>query len=133
MGILSDAAMAPIKRALEIALPDRCTIKRVTSADNGHGGWTESETDFVIDLPCRVDKDQRVERELIVAGRPGAESSFVISLSMVATRWPGGTVDVQATDKLTVTGEGAGTYEPIGDGGPVSDEFLREVRVTKTE
>jgi hypothetical protein len=133
MGIQSAAAAAANRRKLEKALPDRCTVKRVSPIDDGHGGWTDGETDFATGIPCRVDKDATMDRELIVAGRQTAESSFVVSLSTVASRWPNDVVDVKASDRLVVTGDGAGTYEPIGDGGPVTDEYLRTVRCTKTE
>jgi hypothetical protein len=133
VGILSARAQQRIARAIEKALPDRCTVRRVGQVDDGHGGWTEGEADVATAVPCRVDKDAQTDREAVVAGRPTAESYYTVSLSMVATRWPGGTVSVEAGDRLVVTGEAAGTYEPTGDGGPVTDEYLRAVRCTKTE
>lgn len=130
MGILRPAVEARVRKAVERALPDRCTIRRVAQPVTG-GAWTDTPSDFAIDIPCRVDKDQRYEREALLAGRLTTETSFVLLLSAVASRWPGGVVDVHATDVLVVTGDGAGTYEVLGEGGPVTDEYVREVRVKK--
>lgn len=133
MGILGPAAEAPIRAALEVALPDRAAITRVTPTGDGHGGWTDQSTTFATGIPCRVDKDARYDREMVLAGRSSGESSFVLLLSTVAARWPGGVVDVRASDQIVITGDGAGTYEPASAGGPVSDEFVREIRVSKME
>lgn len=128
MGILGADQEAPIRAALEVALPDRCTIKRVTQTQNTTtGGWSESESTFASDIPCRVDRRELSPRERAIGEREAAVAAYTVSLSTVASRWPAGTVDVQATDRLVITGDGAGTYEVAGTGGPVSDEFLREV------
>jgi hypothetical protein len=114
-------------------LTDRCAVKRPNRVSDGEGGFILGETEVATGVPCRVAKDLTIERELIIAGRPSSQSSFVVTLSTVAAHWSGGTVDVQASDRLVVTGEGEGTYEPIGDGGPVTAEYLRAVRCTKVE
>lgn len=131
MGILSEAEAAPIREALEIALPDRCTIKRVGPTADGSGGWTEGETDFATGIPCRVDQRELSPRERPIGDRVTAVAAYTISLSTVASRWPDDTVDVRATDRLVVTGDAAGTYEPADAGGPVTDEFLRAVPVNR--
>ena len=127
MGILNAAAANAAKRALEKALPDRCAITRVGPTADGSGGWTEGETAFATGIPCRVDLRELSPRERAVGGRPTAIAAYTISLSTVASRWPAGTVDVRATDRLVVTGEASGVYEPADPGGPVSDELLRAV------
>lgn len=140
MGILGAAAEAPIRAQFEILMPDRCTVRRVTQPLTG-GAWTDTETDYAVGVPCRVDKDQRYDREQSEAGRLTAESSYIVVLSTVAARWPGsvgesiapGTVDIRPNDTLVVTGDGAGTYQPIGSGGPVTDEYVRSVRCNKVE
>lgn len=130
MGILGAEAEAPNRAELELLLPDRCTVKRVGQPLTA-GAWADTESDYATGVPCRVDKDGATDRELVVAGRLGAEESYVIMLSTVASRWPGGVVSVQPNDRLVVTGDGAGSYQPIGSGGPVSDELVRSIRCKK--
>lgn len=132
MGILGAEAEAPIRAALEIALPDRCAITRVTrTQDATTGGWSESEATYASGIPCRVDKRDLSARERGVGDRFSAVAAYTVALSTVASRWPGGVIDVRASDRLVVTGDGAGTYEPADPGGPTTDEFLREVPVNK--
>lgn len=129
MGILSTSAANSAKRAIEIALPDRCAIIRVTrTQDPTTGGYTESEATYASGIPCRVDLyGQRTPSERPVAGRESAVTTIIVMLSAHPSRWPGGVVDVRATDHLVITGEGAGTYEPIDAGGPVTDDLARSV------
>lgn len=131
MGILDAASEASVRAAFEVVLPDRCTVKRGTSSVDSTGDWSPSDTDIATAVPCRVDKDQNTDREALIAGRVIAEGYYTITLSAVAARWPGGTVDVRANDTLVVTGSGAGTYEPQGGGGPTTDEWVREIKATK--
>jgi hypothetical protein len=131
MGILDAASEAAVRAAFEITLPDRCTVKRATSTTDSTGAWAPADTDVAAGVPCRVDKDQNADREALIAGRVIAEGYYTVTLSAVASRWPGGVVDVRANDQLVVTGSGAGTYQPTGSSGPTTDEWLRPIRCSK--
>jgi hypothetical protein len=134
MGILDAATEASVRATFEQeVMPDRCTVNRYATAGDGAGGWTGDPAVFAAGIPCRVDKDQTMDREAIIAGRQITASAYIITLSMVAARWPGGVVDVRTGDQLIVTGSGAGTFEVISSGGPSTDEFTRIVRATKVE
>lgn len=134
MGILSDAEADPIKLALEIALPDRCAILRKgsPSVNATTGGWTEGESTYASNIPCRVDtRGMQTPIERPVSGRVSAVGLFNVVLSTHSSRWPGGTVDVRPTDIFVVTGEGAGRYEIVDAGGPVTDDLVRTVPATR--
>lgn len=131
MGILGADAEAPIRADLELLLPDRCTVRRGAAVSDGAGGWTGGDADAATNVPCRADRDQSVEREALIAGRSISQGGYVVMLSTVASRWPGGVIDIRASDSLIVTGDAAGTYQPLGSGGPTTDEFVREVRCIK--
>lgn len=132
MGILSTAAANSAKRAIEVALPDRAAITRVTrTQDPVTGGYTESETTYASGIPCRVDKSGLTPREREIADRFGSVQTVNIMLSALPTRWPGGVIDVRASDTLVVTGDFSGTYEAAEDGGPTSDELARTLVAVK--
>jgi hypothetical protein len=131
MGMLGTAAEVPIRAAFEKVLPDRCSIIHVTAVKDATGGWTSAETTYASGIPCRVDDSQTMSREQITAGRQVAEAPYFISLSTVASRWPGGVISVTSKDKLVVTGDGAGTYEATAAGGPSTDQYLRAVPCTR--
>jgi hypothetical protein len=76
------------------------------------------------DIPCRVEIRQSMPVERAVGGRLSAVTEINVLLSTVSTRWPNGIVSVEGTDQLVVTGEGAGTYEPVGPGGPATDDWV---------
>lgn len=132
MGILSTAAANSAKRAIEVALPDRAAITRVTrTQDPVTGGYTETEATYASGIPCRVDRSGLTPREREIADRFGSVQTVNIMLSALPTRWPGSVVDVRAADALVVTGDGAGRYEAAEDGGPTTDEFARTVICVK--
>lgn len=132
MGILSEAEYGPMRAALEYALPDRCAIKRMTrTVDATTGGWTEAEETFASGIPCRVDTRELSAREREVGGALASVAAYFVVLSTVRSRWPSGSVDVRATDRLVVTGDASGEYEPTAPGGPTSDELVRSVGCTK--
>lgn len=131
MGILSAAAAQSVARAIEVALPDRCTITRVTQAVGSDGGWTDTPATYASGIPCRVDKSGLTSRERDVAARLGSVNTYDLMLSMVSSRWPGGVPSTHASDTFTVTGDGAGVYEAAEPGGPVTDEMVRTIVCTR--
>lgn len=50
--MLTDDEIAGMRATQESALPDVCTIKRVSTAPDSHGGSTESEI-YLLNRPCR--------------------------------------------------------------------------------
>jgi hypothetical protein len=133
-GLLPAAKEAAVRAKFERLLPDRATIVRTTLAPDGQGGSTETPTTVATDVPCRVDKDQRMDRELALADRLTAEASYIAMLSTFASRWPpSGIVDIRASDRLVVTGGAGGEYEIQGSGGPVTDDWVRQLRVLRID
>lgn len=134
MPLIDDAELQALRADLEEALPDRCTVKRQTRAtDTTTGAWTEGTTDVAVDVPCRVDLGGRSPTERVQAGTLAAQADYAVMLSAHADRWPGGVVDVKATDVLVVTGSAAGTYLPVAAGGPTTEELTRVVPANKAE
>lgn len=132
MGILGTAAANTVKFAIGRALPDRCAVTRSTrTQDPLTGAWTADDAVVVSGVPCRVDKSGLSPRERAIADRLGSVQTFTLMLSAYPGFWPGGAVDVRSSDHLTVTGDGTGTYEPAEDGGPVTDEMVREIICTR--
>lgn len=128
MGILSTAAANAAKRDIEEALPDTCAVTRVTrTVDASTGGWAETEATYASGIPCRVDKSGLSPREQAIAARRVSAQAVRVSLSVHPSRWPGGAPNTSASDRLVVSGEGAGTYEAAEDGGPTTDELLRAI------
>lgn len=120
------------KLAIEVVMTDRCAVTRVTrTVDASTGGWTESTATYASSVPCRVDKSGLSPRERAIAEARGSVQTFNLMLSLHPSRWPGGVVDTRASDRFTVTGEGAGTYEAAEDGGPVTTELVRELVVIR--
>jgi hypothetical protein len=133
VGILSAAAAQAAMRSVERALPDRCEVRRPTRTRATAGGWTEALSAVATGIPCRVDAGGLTPRERAEGGRLASDAAFSVSLSALPSRWPGGVIDVRATDTLVVTGDGAGTYQPTAPGGPVTDELLRTVPCNRVE
>lgn len=128
MGILSTGTANAAKRAFEKVLPDTCAVTRVTRVvDPSTGDWTDSDATYASGIPCRVDKSDLSPREQAIAGRRASAQAVRVTLSVLQSRWPGGVPNTSASDRLVVTGDGAGTYEAAEDGGPVTDELLREI------
>lgn len=128
MGILSTPAANAARRAIEKALPDRCLVTRVTrTVDPSTGGWVETDATYASGIPCRVDKSGLTPREQAIAERRTSAQAVRVTLSVHPSRWPGGTPNTSASDRLVVTGEGIGTYEAAEDGGPATDELSREI------
>lgn len=128
MGILPAAAANAAKRAIEKALPDRCTVIRVTrTVDPSTGGWTDDDATYASGIPCRVDKSGLTPREQAIAARRASAQSVRLAISVHPSRWPGGVPNTSASDRFVVTGDGEGTYEAAEDGGPTTDELLREI------
>lgn len=132
MGILSTGAANAAKRAIETALPDLCAVVRVTNTvDQTTGGWVESTTTHASGIPCRVDKSGLSSRERAIAETRGSVQTFNVMLSALPSRWPGGVVSVGAGDRLVVTGEASGTFEPAESSGPVTDQLAVEITAVK--
>ena len=134
MGILPASTAQALAGTIEQALPDRAAIVRVTrTLDTTTGAWSETESTYASGIPCRVDKSGLTPRERAIAERYGSVQTFNLLLSAKATRWPGGTISILPSDRITVTGEAAGTFEPAESSGPVTDQLVVElvcIRVT---
>lgn len=133
MGILSSAAANAARRTIEQrALPDQAAVIRMTRVvDPLTGGWTDTEAVYAQGIPCRVDKSGLSARERALAEVRGSVQTFNLLLSAHPSRWPGATISVRAGDRLIVTGEGAGTFEPAESSGPVTDQLTVEITCTK--
>jgi len=123
----SPAQLDAIRRAMEATMPDRCTVRRSTTTKDSGGSWTTAPTVIASDVPCEVYAGGRSPNERMLGGRMQSQSDYTISLSLYSTRWPGGSIDLYATDELLVTGGAAGTYGPVSTGGPTSEELSRQV------
>lgn len=128
MGILPAGAANALKGTIEMALPDRASILRPThTQDATTGGWSETDAVYASDIPCRIDKSGLTSRERAIAERLGSVQTFTLLLSALPSRWPGGVVDVRASDRITVTGEAAGTFELAESGSGVTDQLVVEL------
>lgn len=131
MGILGSGADA-VKLAIEVALTDRATVLRLTgTVDPQTGGRTEAASTYAQNIPCRVDRSGLSPRERAIAEMRGSVTTFNLLLSAHPSRWPGGTVSVQSGDRIVITGEGAGTFEPAESSGPVTDQLVVELTCVK--
>lgn len=132
MGILSTAAANAAKRAIETALPDLAAVIRpARMVDPLTGGWTEIEVAYASGVPCRVDKSGLTSRERAIAEARGSVQTFNLLLSAHPSRWPGSIPSIGAGDRIVVTGEGAGTFEPAESSGPVTDQLAVEIVCTR--
>ena len=132
MGILSEAAAQAAATQIERALPDVAAITRLTrTQDPSTGGWSETEATYASGIPCRVDKSGLSPRERAIAERYGSVQTFNLLLSARKTRWPGSVISILSSDRITVTGEGAGTFEPAESSGPVTDQLVVELTAIK--
>ena len=132
MGILAPAAANAVKAVLGKVLPDTAAITRVTrTVDPTTGSWSESDTTYASGIPCRVDKSGLTSRERAIAEVRGSVQTFNLMLSAYPGFWPGGTISVGSGDRIVVTGEGAGTFEPAESSGPVTDQLVVEITCTK--
>jgi hypothetical protein len=132
-GSLSSGTLNAARLTFEqTVMPDSCTVLRPsTTVVATSGDWTQGTATIATGVPCRVDAGGRSAIEALLAGRPQSQTYVTVMLSCNSARWPTGAVDVEPTDLLVVTGGGAGTYQPLSSGGPVSDEMVREVVCTK--
>lgn len=133
MAGLSPSTLAKVRLKFEQVMPDRCTVTRPTRTRDTDGGWTEADATIAAGVPCRVDGAGRLPMTPFVAGGVATVAPYTVMLSVHPSRWPGGAVDLKATDTLTVTGGGAGTYQVLAPGGPTSQEMVREVPATRRE
>jgi hypothetical protein len=132
MGILSAGAAQALAGTIEMALPDVAAITRVTrTLDATTGGWSETTATYASGIPCRVDKSGLTPRERAIAERYGSVQTFNVMLSALATRWPGGAIDLRPSDRIVITGEAAGTFEPAESHGPVTDQLVVEIVAVK--
>ncbi|MDP2950168.1 MAG: phage head closure protein [Chloroflexota bacterium] len=75
---LSSADLAYVRSQAAVALPDTITIERLTRADDGAGGQTETWTIAYADVPARL--SERTGREGIMAARESVEADWVLTL-----------------------------------------------------
>lgn len=54
----------------EQVYPHRCSVKRITQADDGRGGWTETTAIPYSDIPCTFVPYRTGQKEVVIAGQP---------------------------------------------------------------
>jgi len=93
--------LAMMRATAEDALPDACTVKRVTLKDDGYGGQTE-KWDDVASYACRLAPVAN-PKELLLAGQTAQVTDWMVTLPHNA--------DCKAADRI---GVGARVLEVTG-------------------
>lgn len=101
--MLTGDQLTSIRRTVEQSLPDRCTIRRATSASDSVGGWADTYADHQTGVPCRLATLQRVAGEQVAAGQLDATGDWQLTL-------PAGT-DVTTDDQVRVDTQGGVVFE----------------------
>lgn len=112
--MLNPGMLALHRRTNERWMPETAIITRLTTADDGQGGLTETGTTIVVTVSCRlmpVGQAGQGNRERQLAERIGTDFDWVITL-------PHGT-DATAKDRIVI---GTRTFEVVGVFGPHSGE-----------
>lgn len=106
--MLSNSEQGLLRKLANHALIDTCDIYRKVRTSDGAGGNTFTETLALSGVSCRITSVRNdFEQEMIVAGRVGAEVSWILSL-------PYGT-DVRLTDIIR---KGSSRFEVMAVLGP---------------
>lgn len=99
--MLSTADLLALRAAQEAALPETVTISRLTLADNGAGGYTES-WNTAATVAGRIGPYNRQAGESVVAERLAGREGYTVTLPALT--------DVREADRLVI---GARTFEVI--------------------
>jgi head-tail adaptor len=99
--MLTAADIASLRAAQEAALPETVTISRLTLADNGAGGFSESWATAAT-VSGRIGPYNRQASESIVAERLGGRAGYTVTLPALT--------DVREADRLVV---GTRTFEVV--------------------
>lgn len=95
--MLSIDELTQLKAMQAAAMPETVAIHRKTLADDGHGGFTQSDS-TVATVAGRLGLPGRSPEERTLAAQVGVSQVYMISL-------PAGT-DVRAADELVITTQG---------------------------
>lgn len=99
--MLTETDLAILRAAQEAAMPDTCTVQRLTLEDDGYGGQTE-EWDDVASYACRL-APVADPKELLLAGQTVQVADWMATLPHNA--------DVRAADRITI---GTRVLEVVG-------------------
>lgn len=102
--MLSAEELAQLRAMQAEAMPETVAIHRKTLVDDGHGGFTETDT-VVATVSGRISSPGRTPEERMLAAQMGASQVYTISL-------PAGT-DAQTGDVLIVTTQNNRTFTVI--------------------
>ncbi len=90
--MLTEADLSIMRAAQERAMPDTCTVQRVTLTDDGYGSHTE-KWDDVASYRCRL-SPVASPKELLLAGQTAQVADWMVTL-------PHG-VDVKVSDRIII-------------------------------
>lgn len=91
--MLTESELGFLRTLANHALIDTCDIYRVVSTSDGAGGTIETEQLAASGVKCRISPVRNdFEQEMAIAGRIGAEISWILSV-------PYGT-DIRLTDRV---------------------------------
>jgi head-tail adaptor len=91
--MLTTAELEAMRAVQESALPDVCTVTRLSATADNYGGVTEDWDEVVDDVPCRVGVPTRAELA-ILSERVSESAGWTVTV-------PVGT-DVAGDDRITV-------------------------------
>ena len=91
--MLTAAQVASMRATQKRALPQTCTIQRLTSVSDGGGGRTESWADIADGVPCRVAP--------VAGGETGTSGDRIVDESTHVITLPAGE-DVTEADRIVV-------------------------------
>lgn len=113
--MISTAALAAMRTALEASLPDSATIRRNTQTSDSAGGKTDSWADLAT-VACRVSPSGRAPEERVIAERIGSVGLWTVTLPALT--------GITARDRLLI---GTRTLEVVALLAPRSWELCRRV------
>lgn len=118
--LISANLLASLTALDESAMPERCTLQRLTPTDDGRGGQHSTPTVLATGVPCRVTASgtEQSARIVSVADQLAAEAPWLVEVPLelrdadgnLVVDDNGAPVAVQAGDQLAV---GATIYEVI--------------------
>lgn len=119
--MLTSDEMEAMRAVQSAAMPDSCTVKRLTLTSDGAGGQSES-WDTSATVSCRLGRLGQSGEERAIAERLAAMTPFVVTV-------PTGT-DIQPEDRITIAGR---TFEVVAVLATGVWETALRVAVTEVE